>query len=132
MFLNNWNSLEEMKADFWGNDSNKYNGELAGVKVILASYGTPSYEGYAFVLFERDGKLFEVAGSHCSCYGLEGQWKPEEITVEALRHRLNNGNLGNEEYDENPFSTELRGILDSMPANVEVSGRPHLDTVKEK
>ena len=91
MFLNNWNSLEEMKADFWGNDSNKYNGELAGVKVILASYGTPSYEGYAFVLFERDGKLFEVAGSHCSCYGLEGQWKPEEITVEALRHRLNNG-----------------------------------------
>jgi len=122
MFLNNWDSLDEMKADFWDNYGNKYNGELEGVNMLLASYGTPGCEGDAFVLFERDGKLFEVSGSHCSCYGLKGQWEPEETTIESLRHRLDHGNLGNEKYSENPFAAELRGILDAMPANVKVRG----------
>ena len=126
MFLNNWNSLDEMKADFWDDYTNKYNGELEGVNVLLASYGTPSYEGSAFVLFERGGKLFEVGGSHCSCYGLEGQWEPEETTIESLRHRLDQGNLGNEQYDENPFATELRGVLDLMTSNVKLRGGPLL------
>jgi hypothetical protein len=36
------------------------------------------------VIFEKDGKLWEVNGSHCSCYGLEGQWQPEETTWEAI------------------------------------------------
>lgn len=118
MFLNNWNSLDEMKADFWENCGNKYNGELEGVTVLLASYGTPSCEGNAFVLFKRGGKLFEVCGSHCSYAGLEGQWEPEETTIELLHHRLDQGNLGNEQYDENPFATELRGVLDLMTSNV--------------
>lgn len=118
MFLNNWETLDEMKDDFWPNyEPHKYAGELDGANVLLASYGTPIYEGYAFVLFERDGKLYEVNGSHCSCYGLEGQWEPEETTIEALRHRLENGNLGNESYDENTFSTELRQVLDSLTPN---------------
>jgi len=56
-------------------------------EVIFASYGGGSYEGDAFVLFERSGKLFEVHGSHCSCNGLEGQWKPEETTWAALAMR---------------------------------------------
>ena len=78
------------------------------MNVLLASYGTPSYEGYAFVLFERDGKLYEVNGSHCSCYGLEGQWEPEETNVEALLHRLDKGELGASSYDENPFAAEFK------------------------
>jgi len=78
---------------------------------LLASYGTPSYEGYAFVLFERDGKLYEVNGGHCSCFGLEGQWEPEETTVEAIQHRINRGNLGKGDYQENPFAEELQKVL---------------------
>ncbi|MCK9505440.1 MAG: hypothetical protein M0Q95_14825 [Porticoccaceae bacterium] len=119
MYLNNWNSLDQMKADFWPgySDAEKYNGELDGANVLLASYGTPNYEGHAFVLFERSGKLYEVNGSHCSCYGLEGQWKPEVTAIEVLRHRLEHGKLGAEEYDENPFSAELRTVLDSLTAN---------------
>lgn len=119
MFLNNWKDLEEMKSSFWPTyEPHKYDGELDGANVLLASYGTPSYEGYAFVLFERAGKLYEVNGSHCSCYGLEGQWEPEETTAEALRHRLENGELGACCYDENPFAAELRQVLDALPANV--------------
>lgn len=57
--------------------------------IIAALYGCESYEGSAFILLVREGKLYEVHGSHCSCFGLEGQWdeEPEETTVEALRKR---------------------------------------------
>lgn len=88
--------------------------QFRGCKILLASYGTPSYEGYAFVLFERDGKLYEVNGSHCSCYGLEGQWDPEETTVDALRCRVAEGRLGEGGYGENPFAAELLQVLDEI------------------
>jgi hypothetical protein len=51
-YLNNWSSREEMAQDFDLTGS-----ELDGANVLLASYGTPAYEGYAFVIFERSGKL---------------------------------------------------------------------------
>lgn len=39
-----------------------------------------------FLLRERaTGKLFENHGSHCSCYGFEDQWTPEETTLEYLK-----------------------------------------------
>ncbi len=61
---------------------------LDGAKILFAEYYTGNYEGSAFVLFSRDGKLYEVHGSHCSCYGLEGQWEEEEASVESIEHRL--------------------------------------------
>lgn len=115
MYLNHWGSLEEMKADFWPNYSvSEYNGELDGMTVLLASYGSGSYEGDAFVLFQRGGKLYEVNGSHCSCYGLEGQWSPEETTIEELRHRLEEGELGSGGYCDNKFDDELRQVLGEL------------------
>lgn len=57
-------------------------------EVLFASYTYEYYEGDALVVFREDGKLYEVSGSHCSCYGLEDQWEPEETTVETLRARL--------------------------------------------
>ncbi len=127
--LNNWQdgTADDVFRDFdgerWGayrNDDDPVplaeKPQFKGAEILLASYGTPSYEGYAFVLFRRDGKLWEVNGSHCSCYGLEGQWEPEETTVEALRHRLDEGTLGEGGYDENPFAAELRPVLDGLQA----------------
>ena len=61
--------------------------DLDGYNVLIAVYDTPAYEGYAFVLMEKDGQLYEVNGSHCSCYGLEGQWDIEETCEEALKIR---------------------------------------------
>jgi hypothetical protein len=60
---------------------------LEGCEVLLASYNQECYEGSAFVLYRKDGKLYEVNGSHCSCFGLEGQWEPEETSIDALRKR---------------------------------------------
>lgn len=78
---------------------------LDGAKIIVASYTYEDYSGSAYVLFERDGKLFEVHGSHCSCHGLSEdsynggptQWQPEEADEGVIRHRLINGTWGEED-----------------------------------
>lgn len=59
-------------ADFSINES-----DLDGCEILAASYTYEDYSGSAYVLFRKDGKLWEVNGGHCSCYGLEGQWVPE-------------------------------------------------------
>ncbi|HDR7066898.1 TPA: hypothetical protein QCW42_004004 [Bacillus cereus] len=64
---------------------------IGSLQILLASYETDLSDGEAFVLFLEDGKMYEVHGSHCSCYGLESQWNPEETTIEELEFRLNNG-----------------------------------------
>lgn len=88
--------------------------EFQGTEVLLASYAYECYEGDAFVLFRKDGKLYEVNGGHCSCYGLEGQWSPEETTIEALEHRLKEGNLGSSRYGLNQFAFELTVLLQKL------------------
>ena len=62
--------------------------DLVGVEMVYACYNG-GYDGEAHVIFRKDGKLYEVNGSHCSCYGLEGQWTPEETTLAALLARPN-------------------------------------------
>jgi hypothetical protein len=94
-----------MKIDFRISDA-----DLEGVEVLLASYSDENYSGNAFVLYRKDGKFYEVNGSHCSCYGLEDQWKPEEADLNELWHRLNEGHLGSS-FCGNEFSAELRPIL---------------------
>lgn len=85
-FLGNWSDKEDVARDFCIDLK-----ELKGARIIIAWYGDGDYCGSAFVLFRRDGKLYEVNGSHCSCYGLEDQWDPEETSRAALKHRLEHG-----------------------------------------
>ena len=58
----------------------------------------------SFFLLKRnsDGVLFEVHGSHCSCYGFEGQLDLEETIPAALRYRAINGHLlgGFDEFEK--------------------------------
>jgi hypothetical protein len=84
IFYENFASAEDVFDNFTVSDEGR-----VGVEFVYADYDTPSYEGYAHVIFMKDGKLFEVNGSHCSCYGLEGQWEPEETSVAALLARPN-------------------------------------------
>lgn len=63
--------------------------DLENANILFAYYEyIDSYNAESFVLFEKDEKLYEVNASHCSCYGLEGQWEPEETTIEELLYRL--------------------------------------------
>lgn len=77
--------------------------------ILFATYTYEEYSGEAFVLFERKGKLYEVNGSHCSCYGLEGQWSPEEVNLKELYNRVTGGSFGAEYYSGEGF--EFKGEL---------------------
>lgn len=81
-------TAQEVAADW------EYN-EIAQVRVasdigevLFHEYATGSYDGSAFTLFrDKQGRLMECNGSHCSCMGLEDQWKPEPTFKEALLKR---------------------------------------------
>jgi len=88
--------------------SYQFNIELSDkIEILLAEYHNESYEGEAFVLFIQDGKFFEVYGSHCSCYGLEGQWHPEETSIEAIKHYLEKGTR----FNRSEMVIELKKII---------------------
>jgi hypothetical protein len=80
------------------------------VHILVASYQQGDYDGSAYVLFKQKRKLYEVHGSHCSCYGLEGQWEPEEVTLASIRHRVREGNLGHYMDD----SSEVLKMLEQV------------------
>jgi uncharacterized protein with NRDE domain len=91
IYYGNWDNKQEMCNDF----GIKLD-EVENADILLAHYDDEDYEGYAFVLFKKADKLYEVNGSHCSCYGLSKssyngdyntQWEPEETSIEALRLR---------------------------------------------
>jgi len=98
------------------NDFRLRNGELEGVNIIIGYYDYDNYYGKAFVLYEKEGKLFEVNATHCSCYGLEGSWYPEEVSLVELRNRLENGTYFN-------FSTDnFKETMKQVVAYLEIRG----------
>ena len=110
LFLGNFGDKEDVKREFSVKDNS-----MNDAFILLAWYGYGDYDGSAFVLFERGGKLYEVNGGHCSCNGLEGQWSPEETSAVELIHRIKEGQLGSDGYyDENTFGDRLLGILAGM------------------
>lgn len=60
-------------------------------EVIYAEYDRPGYEGYANVIYRNGDRFYWAHGSHCSCYGLEGQWDPEEYDARTLTYILRRG-----------------------------------------
>lgn len=68
---------------------------LQGAVFLIAyeSVGSWGCDSSSFFLFKQKGKLYEVHGSHCSCYGFEGQWEPEETSVVALKERALKGHV---------------------------------------
>ena len=86
VYLGDWGGLEDLLRNFQiGKD------EVKGYKVIVAYYSYEDYSGSAFVLLKKGRKYYEVHGSHCSCYGLEGQWSLEESAPLALKYRIEQG-----------------------------------------
>lgn len=64
--------------------------ELNNKHFVYAYYSYECYSGDAYLLFIEKDKLYEVDAGHCSCYGLEGQFNPEEVPIEVLYYRLEN------------------------------------------
>ena len=79
VFMGAFESVEDVTREF-------HVASIGGT-LLFARYDLEPYEGAAMVLFEKEGVLYEVNGGHCSCHGLEDQWKPERTTVDALAMR---------------------------------------------
>lgn len=105
--INDWEGgdIATVLADFEADSTS-----LDACTLLIGSYSYESYEGSAFVLFEKDGKLFEVNGGHCSCYGLEGQWDPEETTIASLRKRFEKETR----WSDPGLSAAVNEVLDTL------------------
>lgn len=99
---NNKYVRNDLKPDFFPTED----------EILFAIYGGGGYDGTAHVLYKRDGKLYEVNGSHCSCMGLEGQWGPEETTVAAIKLRPNYG-LNSYDHSDDDRAT-YKALIDSL------------------
>jgi hypothetical protein len=101
-FENQANVESEFKVELGDNE-----------KILLAVYTNECYEGAAFVLLQDlvTGLLYEVNSSHCSCYGLEDTWDLEATSVQSLRNRMKDGNVGPFEFD---ITEELEKVLAAL------------------
>lgn len=88
LYLGRWSNSRDVCSDF-----NVSPDKLKGRRVFVACYEYEDYSGSAWVLYAKGKTLYEVHGSHCSCFGLEEQWTPEDTTIEALAHRVKHGDL---------------------------------------
>lgn len=79
--------------------------DVMGAIPIFAAYSIDGYDGSASVVYVKDGKFWLVEGSHCSCFGLEGQWEPEEMSYEALKHLAEKGKYSFSEYSKEFIAT---------------------------
>lgn len=99
-YFQEFSDIESVRSNFGIDDT-----MVSDREILFAYYGYESYCGSATVLFKRNGKLYEVAGSHCSCRGLEGQWNPSEVTWDQLAMRRNFLGSG---YDDNRGEAETQ------------------------
>lgn len=90
--------------------------------VIYAEYDTPSYEGYANVIYRNGDRYYWVYGSHCSCYGLEGQWDPEEYDGRSLIEALRRGNHWRLDDRGRDVQEYIIGAIVAYDANVLAEG----------
>ena len=131
VFLGEWNSAEDVFYSFeyvssWDEDADR-KAALDKHKddhILFAVYDLDDYNGDAFVLFENGGVLYEINASHCSCYGLEGQWydEKEKVVLEELKHRLTEGWCGI--YNDVEFNTALQEFLGIKTSSIESEPEP--------
>ena len=87
-----WGHDEE---NTWGSVCSQFQISMPEPRFVFAAYETPNYEGYATVITSEDGQTFDlVEGSHCSCYGLEGQYETTEHAADEVLHMIKAADFG--------------------------------------
>jgi hypothetical protein len=101
-YFGRWKAYEDVRTDFdepldFPDDEN----------ILFAWYDREDYDGSAVVIYREGDQLFEVGASHCSCFGLEGQWsRLGEVTPESLAMRP--------EWDDYRADNEARGAWQAL------------------
>ena len=92
--------------------------EKLDVLIAYESVGSWGCDSTSFFVFKdkETGVLYEMHGSHCSCYGFEGQFGLEETTIEALKSRVEYARSRNQD-DEDEHAIFSVGGYDSDATN---------------
>lgn len=85
-YWSGFNGIDGLRVDF---DAAAIQDFPSDADILFAAYDSRNYEGDATVLFRRGADLFMVTASHCSCYGLEGQWVPSPVMIAELSSSTN-------------------------------------------
>ena len=81
------------------------------------SVGSWGCDSSSFFILRKcaTGALFEVHGSHCSCYGFEEQFEPEECTRESLLTLdLTYDVLGGYDEDKTGNAAAIKAFIESL------------------
>jgi hypothetical protein len=96
MMLSLGDLAECSKQDIYNHFINDYKADFKTAKEIedlydiliayesVGDYGCDS-SSYFLLRNKQDNQLYEVGGSHCSCYGFEGQFEPTLVTLNYLK-----------------------------------------------
>lgn len=106
IYFDSFRSIKDIEEQF--------STKLSNEKILLAWYGGGGYDGQAVVIFKKGSKLFHVYGSHCSCYGLEDQWRPEETSPQHLRKLFFEGNYMLNFDGNREVATSFSQLLDEL------------------
>jgi hypothetical protein len=88
--------------------------------VLFAGYCHESYEGEAWIVIRQGDVFSEIHGSHCSCHGLEGQWKPEESDGPTLLDALERRRDGAYGF----FKDNLDEVIMAVRAEIAILAKP--------
>lgn len=118
LFLEDLAGLTEDEVKAHIKDSYAYNGDLSKYKILIAyesvgSWGCDS-SSWFLLLDIYSGKLYETHGSHCSCYGFEDQFNPEETTLEYLKSDKFYLSTGGYDNDSDTNKVLVRKFLQAM------------------
>lgn len=86
------------------------------VLVAYMSVGNYGCDSSAWLLLRdrNSGALLEVHGSHCSCYGFEGQFKPEPTSLEYLNSDKLHFCCGGYDSHENSNKQAVKDFLKTI------------------
>ena len=93
----------------------KVKSELDNLEILVAyeSVGNFGCDSSSFFLFKhkQTRQLYELHGSHCSCYGFEGQFDLDETTLKYLQSRAFCFCAGGYDYQEEVNKRLVREFL---------------------
>jgi len=89
--------------------------EVNKYKILIAyeSVGSWGCDSSSWFLLQdrKTGKIYETHGGHCSCYGFEGQFEPEETNLEYLNSDKFYFSTGGYDDDCEAKSIDLNEVL---------------------
>ncbi len=111
-------------GDWDGPKSHDISEDLKRYDVIVASYYFEDCEGLAYLLLQDKNtkKYYEVNAGHCSCFGLECQYEPEEVEPEYL--------LSDKFYVCQKYLNQIKEHIRSVVNGSRAKSDPKSDAIK--